>query len=53
MAAQHGHGLLALELLKSGARTDTATGRGFTPLMLASMYGQHELLTDLLDRGTV
>lgn len=51
MAAQHAHGTLAAELLKAGARTDTATGRGFTPLMLASMYGQHDLLVDLLDRG--
>ncbi len=51
MATQHAHGTLAAELLKAGARMDTATGRGFTPLMLASMYGQHDLLADLLDRG--
>lgn len=53
MATQHAHGALAAELLEAGARTDAATGRGFTPLMLASMYGQHDLLVDLLDRGTL
>lgn len=52
MAAQHAHGALSMELVESGARPDAATLRGFTPLMLACLYDQQELLIDLLDRGT-
>lgn len=51
MAAQHAHGDVAAELLERGATTDAKTGRGFTALMLACLYDQIELVTNLLERG--
>lgn len=51
MAVQHAHGALAAELLEFGASPDAATGRGFTPLMLACLYNQQDLVMNLLDRG--
>ena len=51
MAAQHGHGALAADLLERGARPNATTARGFAPLMLACLYNQQDLLINLLDRG--
>lgn len=53
MGTQHAHGAVAKELLNKGANPDATTARGFTPLMLACQYDQQELVTNLLDRGTI
>jgi serine/threonine protein kinase len=52
-AVRGGDEKLAAELLRRGAKVNTQSAAGITPLLLAALLGRNELARVLLDRGAV